>query len=254
MTTRLLAAIENLYEVFARYPGNANMDGSPIYDDLAEWNAALFAKPLRELTDQDLTFFTGSVLLTWGGKDDLKHFLPRILELTAYYNEPYDFWLLFERLTDIDWLGGPELERAAIVEYARALWESLLQDESDKAEWSFMEYFSTLAHFFPDFTELLATWENAPGRGPVKHLAGFVFNENQNVFDKGFIKGFYNQKEHAAELQAWLLSLGVRQRLEAAYFTYERQKLAGTISWAEKILTDYHRLAELKSELPGTPQ
>jgi hypothetical protein len=55
MNLELREAIEHLYKVFNKYSANPNMDGSPMYHDLAQRNRALLAKPLRELSmEEDL--------------------------------------------------------------------------------------------------------------------------------------------------------------------------------------------------------
>ena len=80
MTERLKNSIEALYETFQRYLSNSNMNGSPVYGHLNEWNKELFSKPLRELDEDDLSRFAAKAITTWGNTNDYKHFLPRIFE------------------------------------------------------------------------------------------------------------------------------------------------------------------------------
>ena len=245
MTNRLNTAIKNLYHVFSRYPGKSDMDGSPVYSDLAKWNQALFAKPLRELTEDDLSKFVGSVMLTWGDVDDFKHFLPRIFELTAQY-PPYDVWFTFDKLNVAEWNKWTEEEQNPVKEYLLALWDNLLQDESKAAEWEFQDYFSSIANFYPDFTEIIAIWKDNKGKPSIKHLANFIFKERENLFDKGCINGMYKKKENVAELTTWLLSSEAIDSLGQSFFKFEKEDFAETLSWAEKILNDEKKNSPLQ--------
>lgn len=151
MTEGLQENIEQLYAVFSKYPGNPEMEGSSLYGDLEKWNRDLFSKPLRKLSAGDLSRFSGKVITTWGDADDMKHFLPRILELTALLKPPYMIWVTFDRLEMTGWQSWPADEYETIKMYMLRLWDSLLSDESEKAESEFDNYFSTLAHFYPGF-------------------------------------------------------------------------------------------------------
>ena len=238
MTIRLKIAIQNLYDAFSKYTANPNMKGSPYSGDIDLLNKELFSKPLEDLTASELSKFTGKAMTTWGEVDDYKHFLPRIFELTAEWNTPYEIWIAFDKLEYGNWKTWEETEQSAIHEYMRAMWENLLKDDSEKAEWEFMEYFSALAHFYPTFSHLLETWENDEEKTATKHLANLVFNEGVNMFDNGAINSFPRQSGRVPELKNWLLSDKIVRRLEAAFYRYEHEPFAETLSWAEKMLSD----------------
>ena len=76
----LQSAIERLYKVFSAHP-------CPVYTDpclhchTVEDDAKLRTRPLRQLSAGELNDYVSDALLVWGGVDDFKHFLPRILEL-----------------------------------------------------------------------------------------------------------------------------------------------------------------------------
>ena len=78
----LEGAIAALYDAFASYGLADVVEGCPCCVS-AEDQARLRSKPLRLLIDGDLGGFAFSALSTWGTLHDLKHFLPRILELVA---------------------------------------------------------------------------------------------------------------------------------------------------------------------------
>ncbi|MEM8677684.1 MAG: hypothetical protein AAGF83_28070, partial [Cyanobacteria bacterium P01_G01_bin.67] len=85
----LKQAIADLYEVFEPYHLNSHIVGCPccVTDDDQK---SIRSKILRQLTAEDLNHYAFNAIFTWGEIDDFKHFLPRLLELTAF--EPKFFW------------------------------------------------------------------------------------------------------------------------------------------------------------------
>ncbi len=237
MTSRLKNNIKELYETFDKYHSNSNMNGSPNYDELDKWNKELFSKPLQELDENDLSRFTGKAMTTWGTANDYKHFLPRIFELTAELKTPYEIWIVFDKLTLAKWNEWTEKEQTVIQEFMIALWESILNDNSEKAEWEFKDYFSAIAHFYPNFIELLNIWSESKSKAGIKHLAEFIVSEKTTLFDRKKISGFHDQKENAQEFINWILSDKMLNKIQQKYFEYEKESFAEKISWAEQIIT-----------------
>lgn len=236
MTEKLKNSIKNLYKVFAKYGAN-DMTGSPLYEDLPKWNKEILSKPLRELDEDDLSRFTGKALTTWGSANDYKHFLPRILELTAELRTPYEIWIVFDKLNLAEWHNWTEIEQKEVHEYMIALWESIINDNSEKAEREFKDYFSTLAHFYPDFTQMLNVWNESESKASIKHLSEFLVNEQTTIFDRRKIVGFNDKIENTEEFISWVLSDEMLLKVQKKYFEYETESFAEKISWAEKILT-----------------
>ncbi len=237
ITEKLKHNIENLYKVFAQYEAR-DMTAKPLYEDLPKWNQAMRSKPLRELDEDDLSRFTRKAVTTWGSANDYKHFLPRIFELIAELRAPYEIWIAIEKLTLAEWQQWPEEEQKVVQEFMLALWESILNDDSEKAEWKFNDYFSALAHFYPNFTDLLDIWTLSESKAAIKHLAEFIIDEQTELFDRKRISGFHAQKENAEELIEWILSDNMLNKLEKAYFEFEGERFADKISWAEQIITN----------------
>lgn len=248
MTQRLSIAIDNLYTVFSRYKSNPHMAGSPLYEHLDEWNSLLFSKPLRELTSADLSRFAGKVITTWGDTDDLKHFLPRLLELTALIDTPYEVEVLYHKVE----MAGLKLwdsgEQYAVNQCSIAMWENLLLDNSDRAEWEFRSYFATLAHFYPRFDELTAIWMKDNSFSSIKHLTNYIYDEYHNLFMKkhnpGNEKGFLNIES----FKGWLLSDSMAQKLTDAFYQFEQTAIAEKISWSLKIIEYEKRSAQAKTQ------
>lgn len=228
-------AILHLYAVFSAYEGNCHIQGSPLYGDLTEWNRQLFSKPLRDLTSEDLSRFAGKAITTWGDENDLRHFLPRMLELTAELNTPYDIGILYQKLEDAGWRNWPASEQEAINNFSPALWKDLLQDDSDKAEDIFSEYFRALAHSYPAFPDLLNAWDQEISYAAVKHLANYIFEENQFIFNP---RRLAKDLRHNDVFRQWLVSEKTTDKLTTAFFRFEQSEISERISWAVKILED----------------
>lgn len=237
MTERLKKSVEKLYETFEMYHSGPTMTGSQNYDDLGTWNRLIFRKPLQELNEDDLSRFTGKAITTWGNANDYKHFLPRIFELTAELRTPYEIWIAFDKLTLADWDNWIDKEQIVIQEFMIALWESIVNDNSEKAEWEFKDYFSTIAHFYPNFTDLLDIWTESESIAGIKHLSEYIIDEQTALFNRKKITGLHDKKENTEEFINWLLSDKLLNKIQQKYFEFETDKISEKISWAEQIIT-----------------
>ena len=239
MIEKLKISIDNLYTIFARYGGNSRMDGSPNYGDkVNEWNRNLYSKPLKELSDKDLSRFTGKSMTTWGEVDDYKHFLPRIFELTALYKTPYEIWIAFSKLEFGNWRNWLPEEQAAINDYMISLFENLLNDDSELAELNFVDYFTSISNFYLGSVSLIELWDKIETKASFKHLSLLIIEHYKSVFSKGRIKGFDYTSKNIEELKKWLLRKTTIEKFEKAFFLYEKEDFAEEISWAEQLLTN----------------
>lgn len=238
MTDRLKISIEKLYDTFAKYQGLSKLEGSPLYDDLETWNKHLRSKKLRDLTDEDLSLFAGKVILTWGDENDYRFYLPRILELTAELKTPYDIWTLYSRLEDAEWKTWNVEEQTIINEFTIELWKNLLNDNSEKAEWEFKDYFHAVAYFYPEFSQVLKVWETNDSFASIKHLTTYIFEERQHLFDNNFIDSREKNTKHIDEFRNWLTSDKIIKKIEKAFYENEKNEIAERLSWVEQILTN----------------
>jgi len=233
MITRLNLAIEELYEVFGGYAPNRQMAASPLHDDMIDgWRKQLFGTPLRKLTSEQLTIFTGKAMTTWGDVPDFKHFLPRMLELAALHDAPYGFWIIIDKLEYGHWRTWLQSEQQALEEYLLALWINLLRDNSETAEAEFDMYLAAILTAYPGIEVLLEHCDLEQGGPAVKHLANHIYKEQRFIFDRDFKKGYV----HAPAFANWLLRENTIRRLETAFYQYEKEEFAAVISWAEQIL------------------
>ena len=158
-STDIKEAVENLYQVFARYPLNPAMEASPIYGDTIQaWIVSLTAKSLRALTEEDLRIFYFKALTTWGNLSDFRHFLPRILELLTAFSGEWEERVALNKLSYGHWQTWPKAEQEAISQYLRALWQELLVSDVGMVDVVFGGYTAGIAEVYSDFGQLLQHW------------------------------------------------------------------------------------------------
>ena len=213
MTDDFQKHIDPLYLVFAPYGADGNMSGSPNYGELDQWNAALFSKPLRDLTAEDLARYSGKAITTWGTVKDYKHFLPRILELIGLIQVPYEVWVTFDRLEMASWTEWPQQEKRAIERYMLLLWKLVLTHRSAALDREFVDYVAALARFYPNFSELLTIWLNTTSASATLRLAGYLHAHHCEVFGHYGMPGLYRQEVNSEEMRRWLLGPATRRKL-----------------------------------------
>jgi len=238
MTDRLKISIEKLYDTFAKYQGLSKLEGSPLYRDLGTWKKELRSKKLRELTDEDLSRFAGKIILTWGDENDYRCYLPRILELTAELKTPYDIWTLYSRLEDANWKTWAIEEQTAINNFTLELWNNLLNNNSEIAESEFIDYFHTIANFYPDFSQVLKVWETNDSFAAVKHLTNYIIEKQQYLFDNKYIYYIVVNIKQIEQFTTWLTSDKIIEKIEKAFYDNEKNEFAKQLSLVEQILSN----------------
>jgi len=123
------SSLENLYQTFAKY--RLQPDISACLCCVTESDQAkLYKNELRKLTADDLALYSIKAVTTWGDEDDLKHFLPRILELW----DELTLDIIFMKLQDILWETLTSYEKDAIVTYLESLLESLWHEFAQRPD------------------------------------------------------------------------------------------------------------------------
>lgn len=78
----LYSSINAVYTEFRKYKLHDRIEGCPCCVGPQE-DSQLRSKPLRILSNEDLSRYYFKAMTTWGTIEDFKHFLPRILELLS---------------------------------------------------------------------------------------------------------------------------------------------------------------------------
>ncbi|SFQ01685.1 hypothetical protein SAMN04515668_1166 [Hymenobacter arizonensis] len=209
-------SIEQLYEVFAKYPLNLSMDGSPLFEEkIAQWNRLVAANPLRELSVDDLRIYHFKTMTTWGEVNDFKHFLPRIFELLAELPIDFDEWVALNKLNYGKYTSWPIPEQVAVQRFLMAFWKKLLQEPSDITDAYFEGYFPAIVNVYPHFEQLLNAWLEASNKHSTQRLAEYVFRNEDEVL-KGRLTGYEEMPHQGKLFLKWLRKPAVLQKLKQA--------------------------------------
>lgn len=176
--------IENLYQTFACYPLDTQMDACSCCVRESQQDY-LRSTPLRQLLD--MSDYSFNAISTWGSTQDFKHFLPRIFELCVVRegNRWPDIEVIFGKLLtehdDGDWRNWPTAEQLAIRDYFRAGWRSLLNQEIPQDEPD--SWLCGMARIGEDLQFYLDYWINARSLPAYEHLNKFACRQ---IFDGSF--------------------------------------------------------------------
>lgn len=102
-----------MYEVFRKYRFT-DMEGDLAFPGSCD-PQPLLDRPLRALEASAFERFAWKAVTTWGTADDLRHFLPRMLELTTYGDvELLERWIVYNKIRYAKWRSWPQSEQDAI--------------------------------------------------------------------------------------------------------------------------------------------
>ncbi|MBH0237579.1 hypothetical protein [Methylobrevis albus] len=111
----LLAALEDLYRVFADRRPNGQVDASPLKD--AERIAQLTASPLRDVPASVIEYYVDGALWTIGDARDFLHFLPRALEVAVREPGLGDPLLVATKLTMVPAADWADPKRSTVITF-----------------------------------------------------------------------------------------------------------------------------------------
>ncbi len=138
----LARALDALYAAFEPYALKDRIDFCP-HCELDASERQLHVRPLREMTWADLAAYCPRAVTTFGDEFDLRHFLPRILELyvTDHRGAPCCLFVMFGKLEQAAWADWPAEEGEAVRMFIEA-WRHVLADAartSEDAAWELDE-------------------------------------------------------------------------------------------------------------------
>ncbi|MBP9112474.1 MAG: hypothetical protein KBF88_06670 [Polyangiaceae bacterium] len=207
----LADSIEHLYKAFSAYPLSISPPCACCHEP--EEEKRLSSAPLRELSPEHLKTFATDALLTWGSEPEYKHFLPRILELTATdgFRSWPDIQILIGRLGHAKWQTWPEEERAAIEAFLLAYWEEGFEYESAQNRGGCMEdLLCAIAMTDQDLTPYLAKWFTSDTR--FDHLTEWLL-EGDHSLSGGYWEDASETRKD--QVRAWFKSDELRGKYNA---------------------------------------
>jgi hypothetical protein len=212
-TLELQTAIESLYTIFAEYPLRANTDPCPCCHS-AHDEELLHMKPLRKLSTGDLRQFATDALSVWGGSDDLKHFLPRILELSVEQPDTFvDPQVALNKLQYGDWRSWPAKEQRGIEQFLVAMWDSVLDTEHDFWDWEVEDWLCGVAQAEAQLSPYLARWLAADSDNARLNLAAFIANTDFAKLIQVPENYWSARSELFWEVAAWVRSEAVKIKM-----------------------------------------
>lgn len=232
-TTKLAEAVEQLYATFDRYRPR-KMYGCPCCTSDAE-GERLVSTPLRSLTADNLSRYAFKAVSTWGTVEDFKHFLPRILELTAAgdFRRTVDPEVILEKPGYAEWTSWTARERAAVETFYRSLWRDLLSTYPHPLAAD--ECLCGIGGTMTDLRPYLSDWEADDRRAAAMHFADFVQQNLPRSFKKKprLSNAFWGGRPvQAGQVWAWLLDPAWIAAVERGFFRYADDEAAGRLSEA----------------------
>lgn len=226
------AAIESLYKVFRRYTLVKHVEGCPCCVK-NEDKRALESASLRQLPSEKLSRFAFKVLTTWGDTNDLKHFLPRILELVlSAEGIGCDEEVVFGKLGLARWKSWAEDEQSSVKMYFRAGWHLILSQPEPPVEPD--TWLCGMARADEALTLYLSDWAISRASSAYQHLVAFI-DLNQAPYIKRHTLGNAFWPDSPAGVAAvcnWLSDPRTREQLEALYFENQAAEFAPTLAIA----------------------
>ena len=217
MAPTLPQIIDAAYELFAPYTVGATLDVCKVCCISDAEEQELLRTPLREVSAAvlDAGYFYSARSYSEREHWELKHFLPRLLELVAQFDFPmHSTEITFSRLELHRPAQWPAPERALLQTFAEVFFEGCLGLYPLPGGTSLTEMLIMfgLGHF--DLTKLLAAWAAARSPSSALHTKDFLLlevhfgqaslHELQNPFSEPHIN---------AAVAAWLSKAPVPQQL-----------------------------------------
>ena len=196
---------EQMYETFARYRNQSNMDHCGCCHTDEE-SLRLITTPLKDLTLDDLDNYAFCAMTTWGSVENFKRFLPRILELAESRHQ--DFTSLegvFGKLPYGSWESWPEEERQAIKRFLLALWRKVIRDDGEQGTADTV--LCAIAQTEIDLEPFLSAWLAETEPSAARHLAAFTLENSQRLCRKHRLANPFWENREAQEIQVlrWLI-------------------------------------------------
>jgi hypothetical protein len=214
MSPELNQAITDLYRAFEHTPRPAKVEGCPCCADEGELRT-MVEVPLRDLIPEQVRSYAFSALLTVGRVEDLRYFLPRLLELSVTEELEVDVEIILRKLPYGRWREWPPEERAGVEAFLEALTATFATQEWDR----FMldEWICGLGQMFEDTTPYLRPLL-APTPAAAGNLVRF-YEYNRGDLKRGTLSSAFWQDTPTSRdrVVAWFRSAEVSNAVDMAY-------------------------------------
>ncbi len=213
MTEKLKISIENLYEVFHKYPLKPKIAGCPCCVSDAD-RLTLHSKPLRDLKEDDISRYAFKAMSTWGDVEDFKHFLPRIFELMSTTDFAVDTFVILEKLDYGNWTGWEQEEQDAILDFLYSWWVDFVTTQN----YFDQEILIGIHKRTKDLSKLLNLWTIDIEGSTFRCFVDFLQSDYQEISQRTKVYKDFSDPE-AGYLRKWIEEN--KEKLEEGYFHYE---------------------------------
>jgi hypothetical protein len=230
-TEELDAAIERLYSVFQNYPLPATTNPCLCCHSIEE-ERPLYSRPLRNLGPEDLLQYSNDALLTWGGVNEFRHFLPRIFQLavSAETSGLADGEIIFGKLYHGEWRTWPREEQEMIETFLLAVWQAALAEppsEDLNLGPEVETWLCCLAQAGGELSLYLNEWLDSVSPTAVWNLAALIYRTGMPHPRPTGIGAFWEgHMDQATQVSEWLHSEAVRKKLDRALQMYLNEPFA----------------------------
>jgi hypothetical protein len=229
-------AIERLYTAFEGYRLPKHTNPCPCCHT-AEDELKLHAQPLRQLDPDHLREYSGDALLVWGDVNLFKHLLPRVFELLAMLPDPFPMGTeaILRKLPLGEWRSWPSEEQEAVEAYLHAAWWRVLatppENEEDIEGW-----LCGIGQCEDDLRPYLQEWIRDKRRSALLALSCFLLTSAvARNGTKGRLESWRGRDAQYAQLQEWVKSAAVIEKLRAAETRFADSEIAAELAMARAI-------------------
>lgn len=193
---KLEVEVERLYALFRRYRRPLHVDGCEHCVSEAD-HSRLFRAPLAELQPEDLRRYAFKAMSTWGGAEDFKHYLPRILELVATGELGVDPPIAVGKLSTAKWETWPADEKDAVRAVLRSWWcEARVGDA-----WTVMDCLASIARVEPSVGPYLDAWWSDDRAAARQSMLGLLADVAPDLLKDRKVNAFWD--DGGRQLEDW---------------------------------------------------
>ncbi|GAA4634928.1 hypothetical protein GCM10023196_078420 [Actinoallomurus vinaceus] len=208
-------AVDELYGVFGLIRRPARVEGCSHCVGPDE-DRRLLDRPLRSLPPEDLARYAAKALNTWGGAEEFRYFVPRLLECAAADAFGYpDPEIVFGKLVTAEWRTWVADERAAVEAFLRAWWAEALEDHPVRP--GIATRLSCLATTGVGLDPFLSAWGRLATTAAIRHLREFVIDDVEWWPDPRLIVFWDRHGPGYRQVITWLTDGRLVAAVEAAF-------------------------------------
>jgi hypothetical protein len=209
------AALAAQYDAF-RMPAPRLVEGCSCCTSPEELES-LVTTPRQALSAEQLEFYASNALLTVGGIEDLRHYWPRLAELSIAGELLTDAEIVFAKPRHGDWRSWPSAEQEALSALTHAQLEALVSDGGRLDDYAVETWVCAFGQFLDDVTVILAPLLEAEP-GPAAALRGWYALNKRSLAKRKLWSAFWESAPNNAEkVLNWFAQPHVQTAIERAF-------------------------------------